>query len=113
MNLTEFLDKIDETARIATRKDFCSMCSAVSATFRTETTCGSCSSLNRRRIEAHHARMNPPTTLALTAALRKCVEALELISGPSEWNCEIGEANQRAAAKIVLSSLSESFKEMK
>lgn len=30
------------------------------------------------------------------------VEALELISSPSEWNCAIGESNQRAAAVKAL-----------
>ena len=32
-------------------------------------------------------------------------ETLELISSPSEWNCEIGESNQRAAAVKTLSQL--------
>lgn len=36
------------------------------------------------------------------ARAQKLVEALRLIAGPSEFNCEIGESNQRAAAQKAL-----------
>lgn len=41
----------------------------------------------------------------LLADCKAMKQALELISSPSEWNCEIGESNQRAAAVKTLSQL--------
>ena len=38
-------------------------------------------------------------------------ETLELISSPSEWNCEIGESNQRSAAVKTLSQIKGKYDE--
>lgn len=43
----------------------------------------------------------------LRSKLQVAKETLELIAGPSEFNCEIGEANQRAAAIKALRALKE------
>ena len=90
MNLTEFLDKIDETAR------------AVNPTSL---------SVEKRMVclSAHEA-------FSLTAALRKCVEALEEIkhfNRPEINMNDRGIYTYQKKASEALSSLSESFKEMK
>ena len=47
----------------------------------------------------------------LLADCKATRETLELISSPSEWNCEIGESNQRAAAVKTLSQLKGKYNE--
>ena len=44
------------------------------------------------------------TVSELKERVGKLRAALELISGPSEFNCEVGEANQRAAAQAALAA---------